>query len=282
MKVPIRDIGSNDEMYWSKESHGHYSVRSAYRLLQAQKIYWREEDNGSFWRKVWRIKAPPKILNLVWRSLTHCLPTTVMLQQKGVSVHTMCPVCRMESETVDHVFRRCTHVVQCWQLIDPSLLSVQGDWFQWWEYMVSSLSPQKRAEVAYVCWSLWKARNEVVWHYRNTRVYVIVAEAKQYLEQWRHAQSITAITRFPQLYEGDGGSSWVKPQLMQIKVSVDAATFMEFNASGIGMVARDSWGELLLSRTVCIRGSCSAETAEVLAIKEALSWIKIRNGKGSR
>ena len=113
-----------------------------------------------------------------------------------------------------------------------------------------------------------------MWNNRSSRIYVIIAKAKQYLEQWRYAQRITTITRFPQLHEGDGGSAWVKPQMMQIKVSVDAATFREFQSSGIGMVARDDKGELLLARTVYFGDVYSAEMAEGLAIKEALSWIK--------
>lgn len=75
------------------------------------------------------------------------------------------------------------------------------------------------------------------------------------------------------LHEGDGGSSWVKSQAMQIKVSVDAATFQEYNSSGIGMVARDKMGDLILARTVLLPDMCSPEMAEGLAIKKALSWI---------
>ena len=54
-----------DVIYWSLEKHGNYSVRSAYRWLQAQKSYWNPSDNHSYWRKIWCIKAPAKILNLL-------------------------------------------------------------------------------------------------------------------------------------------------------------------------------------------------------------------------
>lgn len=43
---------SGDCLYWSKESTRHYSVRSAYRLLQSQKNLWRREDNDSLWHKI--------------------------------------------------------------------------------------------------------------------------------------------------------------------------------------------------------------------------------------
>lgn len=56
---------TEDRIYWSKEVSGEYSVRSAYRLLQTQKGRWSENDNGSLWRKMWQVKAPPKVLNLI-------------------------------------------------------------------------------------------------------------------------------------------------------------------------------------------------------------------------
>lgn len=224
-KVSVEEKDCGDEVYWCKENHGHYSVRSAYRLLQAQKLNWREEDKTSFWRRIWRIRVPPKVLNLVWRSLSYCLPTTVMLQQKGVSLPVVCPVCKVENETIEHIFLRCAQAVQCWQIVLPEFQNAGGRLWQWWERILNHVDSDKRAEIATVCWSLWKARNEMVWNNRSTRIYVIIAQAKQYLEHWRYAQKSTTITRFPQLQEGDGVSAWVKPQVMQTKVSVDAATF---------------------------------------------------------
>ncbi|KAL8091980.1 hypothetical protein AgCh_034313 [Apium graveolens] len=165
-------------MYWCHEKHGDYSVKSAYKLLQVQKSYWRRSDSNSLWSKIWRIKAPAK------------------------------------------------------------------------------------------------ARNELVWNKKACRLYVIVDNAKQYLEQWRYAQRKVSYSMFPQSVEGDGEVSWVKPQESEIKVYVDAALFEEFNASGIGLVVRDSEGEMIMAKTICIKETLDPEMAEVIAIKEALSWTE--------
>lgn len=131
----IRSVPLNEDMrqyriYWSKESSGEYSVRSAYRLLQVQKALWRQEDNDSFWRKIWKIRALPKVLNLVWRSLSQCLPTMMLLRQKHVRVESSCPVCRRENETISHVFMRCPIALQCWQLVTPGFqLSAEDEIF---------------------------------------------------------------------------------------------------------------------------------------------------------
>lgn len=114
-----------------------------------------------------------------------------MLQQKGVSVPALCPVCKNENETTEQVFffLRCYQAVQCWQLVAPGLQHAGGNYFQWWEDILTNFNSDKRAEIATICWSLWKSRNEVVWNNKNTRIRVI-AQAKQYLDQWRCAQVV--------------------------------------------------------------------------------------------
>lgn len=201
-------------------------------------------------------------------------PTLTLLRMKGVSVEAVCPVCKMEAETIDHVFLRCTLAIQCWLIVLPGMQYTGQSLYQWWEQVCNMSDNGKRAEVAAVCWSIWRARNEVVWNKRYTRVYVVIACAKQYLDQWRNAQKSVVCTSRPQLFEGDGSCVWVKPQESMIKVSVDASTFDEFIASGIGMVVRDATGSLVVGRTVSIDGLKAVKVIEAMAMKEAW-WYNV-------
>lgn len=54
-------------------------------------------------------------------------------------------------------------------------------------------------------------------------------------------------------------------------MTVDAALFAVRGEYGFGLVARDSAGGLVEARTRCIAGVVTAECAEAIAIKEALS-----------
>lgn len=83
-------------------------------------------------------------------------------------------------------------------------------------------------------------------------------------------------TPFSNLVEGDEAVSWVKPQGNTIKMAVDAAMFNEYNYTGARMVARDATCELLQARTVRTQGLFSSEMAEIMGIKEAVSWMKQR------
>lgn len=76
------------------------------------------------------------------------------------------------------------------------------------------------------------------------------------------------------MMEGDGASSWVKPQSYIVKVTVDAATFKDREEFGLGLVARDSNGGLIQAKAVLHHGTVVPELAEVMAVKEALSWVE--------
>ncbi|XP_074346913.1 uncharacterized protein LOC141685724 [Apium graveolens] len=275
----IQLVASNNEdvVYWGKEVSGHYTVRSAYRLLQEQKDMWNSVNLTSTWRKTWRIKSPPEMLNFMWRSLSNCLPTMMMLRQKNVDVNSLCQVCRLGDETVDHILCHCEFARQCWSRVLPRM---QYDgctrFFQWWEKVFEDCNNEKRAEVVSVCWSLWKARNDLIWNRKYTRVNVVLANAKQGLLQWILAQKKVVQPHFSHSVEGDGSELWVAPQMDHMKISVDAAIFPEHNAYGVGFVVRNDRGELVQARTKCSTGLDSPYMAEAIAIKEALSWIQDR------
>lgn len=155
MRIRLSESTEEDEVYWGKEVSGHYSVRSAYRLLQEQKNLWHQDDRNSTWRKTWRVKAPPKILNFMWRALSNCLPTMKMLTHKHVHVSSMCQVCRNGEETVEHILCHCTLAAQCWQRVLPQFTAYGShSFFQWWQRVLEVCGSEKRAEVASVCWSL--------------------------------------------------------------------------------------------------------------------------------
>lgn len=79
---------------------------------------------------------------------------------------------------------------------------------------------------------------------------------------------------FPGDNDKDGAIRSAKPPEDIIKVSFDAATFSEHGAFGIGMIARNSTGELVHAQTWRVWNSRTADFAEAMAIKEALSRCK--------
>lgn len=264
-----------DTMYWRLESSGIYSVRSAYKFLQMQKERWAINDSNNIWSKLWKIRAPAKTLNLLWRALSCCLPTNVQLQQKHVQVQLMCPVCSNGDESAYHSLVLCDFASQCWRRIFTNFQPDGASSFpEWFVQTVDACNVVKRAEVAVVCWAIWKARNELVWNQKRSQAWKVVESAKEYLKQWSTAQNRSYVASVSPMRDGDGASKWVKPQIDTIKVTVDAAIFKNRGEFGFGLVARDCRGDLVLAKSVLHKGVASPELAEAMAVKEALSWIK--------
>lgn len=90
-QIPISRRKGEDVWFWLFDDKGEFTVRSCYRRLRVEAACL----DGIFWRKLWRLKLPGKVLNLLWRACQGCLPTVTALARKNVSVHTMCPWCQM-------------------------------------------------------------------------------------------------------------------------------------------------------------------------------------------
>ena len=68
---------------------------------------------------------------------------------------------------------------------------------------------------------------------------------KQYLAEWKHAQPFSSQAQYQVVELGDEANKWVKPLNDEVKITVDAAMFAEEAAYGVGMLARNSSGEVL-------------------------------------
>lgn len=113
LKTTIGGEGREDTLFWNEDASEEYTVRSAYRLLQRQKEAGHTFDNSNLWKVLWRIKAPAKVLYMVWRALSRCLPTKKILRTKHVPVSEICPVCNGDEETIIHALVSCPFAAQC-------------------------------------------------------------------------------------------------------------------------------------------------------------------------
>lgn len=269
----IEEDSESDCLYWQFENSGEYSVRSAYKMLQVQKGAWGDQFSDSIWKLLWRIQAPPKVLNLVWRALANCLPVLTLLQLRHVPVSTLCPDCRNEVESSFHALVGCQFARQCWRVINIHIqVDHEQSFSEWLEGELRRRVGKDRALVVTVCWAIWRARNEKVWNNKASLVNNVVATSKEFLTQWTAAQGRSTKARLQPMADGDGADIWVKPQLNTVKITVDAANFDEQNAYGIGLIAWDCTGALLEAKMKLFQGNARPEFAEAMAIKEALSW----------
>ena len=186
------------------------------------------EDKYKVWKILWSIKAPPKALNLVWRAFMGTLPTLSQLQSKKVQVQAICPTCQEAEEFIIHSLVQCQYAKRCSSILLPGTQLVETrDFHSWMVTMFDMVDRSKFAEIVSLCWSLWRARNDLVWSQKHTRIYRTIAAARQYLAQWITTQSRHFITLLQPRVEGDGAILWVNPnrtksrhQLMQLCLKI--------------------------------------------------------------
>lgn len=79
-------------------------------------------------------------------------------------MHLTCPVCHGDEETILHVLVTCPFAACCWNKLVPEVQQHPGGIFAvWLSHVFNQIDKDRRAEVATLCWALWRARNERVW-----------------------------------------------------------------------------------------------------------------------
>ncbi|KAM6541168.1 hypothetical protein CsatB_005615 [Cannabis sativa] len=152
--------------------------------------------------------------------------------------------------------------------------STLNDTFCNWLLVLFSRGRQEEMEeAAVVSWSIWLARNDFVWQQKSRTAANVVASARTLLDQYKFAQKRKGLSLSP-LIDGDCMlERWPAPAINKIKVNVDGALFEREGRFGFDCVTRDSSGNLVEVYTMGKVGRVQPEIAEIVGIKEALSWI---------
>jgi hypothetical protein len=96
------------------EKNGKYSVKSAYHYCIEDTLDLSHLEAQGNWSLIWRIKAPPKIKNFIWRLCQNCIPTRTRLLEKGVNCSGDCVLCDADIEDNMHIFMSCNINKQVW------------------------------------------------------------------------------------------------------------------------------------------------------------------------
>lgn len=98
LRIRIPMVPSEDKRIWVPDKHGHYTVKSAYRLLQQttgreetngllEEWWTNEEEKSNFFKKLWKLRVPAKLRFWVWQAVNNVLPTADVLGNHHVQVN---------------------------------------------------------------------------------------------------------------------------------------------------------------------------------------------------
>lgn len=238
--IPLSTTERQDAWFWIFEEKGEFTVKSCYRKLVGE---YNTSDAG-FWKKVWSLDLPGKVLHFLWRTCSLCLPTIAALREKRVSIDSVCSWCRTGNETDVHVLFECSFAKSVWEsnnLSECIQVMPEETIIDMVKRLFSNASTERCVIIALMCWSIWNRWNRWVWNKIAMSVFGTKMAALNLLAYWKkvHLENVKnkpAANQNPR--------QWHTPPPGWVKINVDAAVFSGTSTIGIGSVIRDGNGGL--------------------------------------
>jgi ribonuclease HI len=194
LEIPLFDEVKEDGYTWKFNSHGEYSVKSAYYYIMENLI-----DNEAFrvegnWLSIWKLRIPQKVKVFLWRMARGCLPTREKLQQKGVHCSNRCVHCQNNFENEWHIFVGCRKAQEIWEEADlwsiiDGLIDMADGFVSLFFQLLQRLSQVQLCNFVMGLWCIWKRRNEKLWEDIEHRPSISFQIARDYLFQWKQVHS---------------------------------------------------------------------------------------------
>ncbi len=173
----------NDEIRWRWATSEVFSVKSVYTFLQDGGV------SGSRFGQVWSTRIPLKVKIFLWLVLKKRVLTADNMAKRGWTGPGVCPMCEVESETVDHLFLGCPFSAQ---LLDSLLQNRPVAPFcttpdKLWEVCGHMRGPGRKWElttIAATWWTVWLERNYRIFELKKHSAGHVEAEASRLRRSW--------------------------------------------------------------------------------------------------
>ncbi|KAL2936256.1 hypothetical protein RDABS01_006694, partial [Bienertia sinuspersici] len=266
--IPISSRLPDDVWYWNGSKDGEFRVRDAYRMAIMEDRASSSNGADPIWNKIWKLKVPPKVRLFVWRACWDILPHNCNLAKRRVKAERGCVRCGMEEDNL-HILRDCCWTKKIWEGKRASWCKLEASSFREWLAGVSSENKNGELEaMVMITWSIWNAINELVFEdiYRSPEACCM--KALDMLQEYQKANDK------PHQTKGRTEAKWQPPDAGVIKVNFDAAINKDFGRVGLGIISRNSDGQVVFAkaRTMCY--DWSPELGEARAALEAMKVAK--------
>ncbi|XP_028792570.1 uncharacterized protein LOC114748364 [Neltuma alba] len=203
VKVPLNFINRKDEPVWKVARNGKYEVKKGYYATKNMntKVVDRASSStvlsGELWKKVWRIKALPKIIHFIWRCLVRALPVREELARRKCRVPVNCPICNKEVETIEHALFTYPWAKSVWFGSELALRFEKASFGNLGSWCMQVLVEEKflddfqLAYVAWLMWLIWKERNNAVFEFKAVNLVKVINEASKAVREFWEAKGWT-------------------------------------------------------------------------------------------
>ena len=272
--LPVSDI--QDSLIWSCTSSGKFSMQSATWL--AHGIH---PSSASLWPYawIWKLDTMPKILVFIWQLCRNALPVRLLLQSRGVDLDPLCPLCGQSNESMQHLFLACPNTLRVWDAAEDhnwiprgflwgTHAEIAGLLLTWQQHPLQLI----RQRISFLLWSIWKARNNVVFNHEAFHPITCLIKAKRAGAEWRTwtrlpADSFPGGTPSSPRHKSHRLVRWFAPPPGFVKLNFDGSC-RGFAAPG-GFILRD-WRGQPLQIGAFNYGSATITVAEAKAMHDGI------------
>ncbi|KAL0010578.1 hypothetical protein SO802_005686 [Lithocarpus litseifolius] len=118
--IPLSSCLLANKLIWAEAPNGKFSVRSAYRVAMrlSKPVNQGTSSERShlrlFWKRIWDLPLPHKVRHFAWQVCRDILPTKVNPMCRNVVKDQLCDECKLEFETIGHLFWMCPKAQEVW------------------------------------------------------------------------------------------------------------------------------------------------------------------------
>ncbi|GJZ48376.1 reverse transcriptase [Tanacetum coccineum] len=203
-----------DTLYWHNGLGGQFSCKSAYYIaLETFEDIMENlpEETNTLLRAIWKAKVHIKVKLFVWRVWKNYVPTIDNLQARGLNLASVsCTHCRHIGEDVIHVLFKCPQSKEVWDRCSF------GKFYD----TVGAITFDDFCHVI-----LNKRKGHESGSFSKITTKRMIVDFPHQMKLFR----------------------WAKPQGDYIKINCDASWIKESGKAGLGFVARNESGDVLLS-----------------------------------
>ncbi|KAL5779809.1 hypothetical protein ACOSQ2_010546 [Xanthoceras sorbifolium] len=232
LSIPLSCRNEDDVLIWHFDKHGHYSVKSGYKLAIAEKFKKLSSGSSSdqhWWLSLWNLHIPQKIKIFIWKVCKNAIPSLSNL---------------LKVETVEHALLWCSGLDDIWVNSQFEVLLRNFNRMKCFDLLRWVFSKSSRAD------------------------FDLLDHAGFYLAEFQNTlASVSPLVPRPVC---SGSVGWSPPPCGSLKLNCDAAVRIDKNFIGVGAAIRDSSGHVVVASSHLLSGFFSPEIGEFLALREGL------------
>jgi hypothetical protein len=229
---------------------------------------------------IWGMKAPNPVKVFIWRACQNILPTKDNLQKKGISLDPLCLFCKTEVETTKHILWDCPLAADVWgacgRIIQKSYVAGYS-FAEVMEVLFDRCNGEDDEVYAETAKRIWFRRNSVVHEGEFIHPNEVIQIAALFINDYREAMKKMGegesmeMTRVTPVF-----IRWVPPLSSFFKINCDMALDRKNGRMGIGLLIRDSNGNVNAAAIHVVDFLVDPVVGESMAVLKVVEFCKNR------